>query len=67
MKKLKRMNKYWICDACVKEKHKDWETAYPTGGNTVTSGLCGHCESEVETFLTPVCDYKRPGKSVIWD
>lgn len=63
-----RMAKYWICDDCVKAKHPDWVTAYPNGGNTLVLALCGHCEREDIAGLTPVVDFKRPGKAPpVWD
>jgi hypothetical protein len=64
---VKRVPKYWICDDCVKRKHPDWASGYPYGGNTVTLGLCGHCRTKVQKWLTPVCDYKKPGKNLSWD
>lgn len=68
MENRPRQPKYWICDHCVKTKHPDWVTAYPNGGNTVVKGLCGHCEWSDEQFLTPTCDYQKPGQPAPeWD
>lgn len=63
----KRESTYWICDDCVKSKHPDWKTAYPFGGNTMVLGLCGHCTRTDETGLTPTCDFKRKGHTILWD
>lgn len=53
----------FICDECV-EKRK-LVTRYPTGGNTITRGLCGYCDRKDEVFLTPIVDFKGHGKG--WD
>ena len=65
--KIERVDKYWICDDCVRDDHPNWETAYPNGGNTVTFGLCGHCDDTEEKKLTPVSDYHKPNKRALWD
>lgn len=70
MKKLEtlkpdgRTSKDLICDTCAKAK--GWK---PTDSCvTVIKGLCGHCEREDETLLTPTCDFKQPGKrEAVWD
>lgn len=63
-----RYSEYWICDDCVKQKHGEWRSAYPFGGNTVTMGLCGHCERRDAAMLTPVRDFLKPEqKSQVWD
>lgn len=54
-----RPGKYWICDDCAAKQNL--VTKYPTGGNTVMSGYCSHCERTDEATLIPVCDFKRKG------
>lgn len=63
-KKIKRVEKYWICGDCVQTKHPDWGDP---GVGTAISGLCGHCDRTDEALLRPTCDYPRKGHVVIWD
>lgn len=57
---MKRTDKYWICDDCAKKLK--WE--FPGDGITVIRGLCGYCDREDETFLTPTCDFTKPEQKV---
>jgi hypothetical protein len=60
-----RQDKYWICDACARTQG----LLAPTWAVTCIKGLCGHCESPEEEFLTPVCDFSNPktGRKAVWD
>lgn len=61
-----RIEKYWICQDCVKTKYPRWK--YPAWPVTVVQGLCGHCEREDECMLIPVVDFiKEDGKDPVWD
>lgn len=59
-----RTDKYWICDNCA--ELKKW--VGPQWAVTCILGLCGWCNREDETTLTPCCDFSGPnGKKAIWD
>ena len=60
-KKPERTDKYWICDACAKERGWTCEA----NGITVIAGLCGWCDEPEEVVLTPVRDFKKPGKRLL--
>lgn len=54
---MKRMEKYWICDACaLKRGWKSFKT-----GNTLVLGHCGWCDHLSEEALTPLRDLKNAG------
>jgi hypothetical protein len=59
----KPKDKYWICNQCA--EGKGWIP--PTGAVTIIMGVCGHCHSKEERYLTPTCDFKRPGHNPVWD
>lgn len=53
---MKERSKYWMCGECAKKR---W-LIRPDFAVTVILGVCGHCNSETEAFLTPVCDFVDP-------
>jgi hypothetical protein len=59
----KPADKYWICSECALTR--GW--SLPAGNYTMIYGVCGHCKSNEEKMLTPVVDFKGPGKVQIWD
>lgn len=63
MDKKERQGKYWICSECAKTKA--WVP--PEGVVTLMLGLCGYCDREDETTLTPIVDFKRGSVEPIWD
>jgi hypothetical protein len=58
MKKDGLVDKYWICNDCADKR----DLVCHKTGNTRMQGRCGHCESEDETFLTPIVDFVRKKK-----
>lgn len=64
MAKNEFADKYWICSACAKKRK--WKL--PVGAYTVISGRCSYCKTGVSEILTPIVDFKRPGKpNPVWD
>jgi hypothetical protein len=54
--------KYWICDVC--STALELTTKYPTGGNTISQGVCDWCGDH--EWVTPIVDFKESG-SKTWD
>lgn len=54
-----RKSKYWICEDCAEKK----KLIPPDRGVTIIVGLCGHCDCPISTTLTPIIDYRHPGKT----
>lgn len=48
--------KYWICCDCAFKKRMELPPNYV---GTVTTGLCGHCKSNVPEELIPVVDFNK--------
>lgn len=62
-KPAEKFGLYFICSDCAKAK--GWTA--PSWPVTVTIGRCEYCESDEKKTLTPVVDFKRPGKVQEWD
>lgn len=61
MKKTERKSKYWICRKCA---FKNKLTIATTIAGPVTTGLCGHCDTDEEVHLNAMLDYRRGSKMV---
>lgn len=46
---------WWLCNECADRRGLEVKKEL----NTVIKGLCGNCEREDETFLTPLEDFRK--------
>lgn len=62
---MNRESLYYICSECAENKKLKMVNTI----HTVIKGLCGYCDREDVTYLTPVSDYDNPetGEKAVWD